>query len=51
MIRKWIEANIFDEDNVPCWKTLLEVVAAEYGGQNIALASSLAPMHEGMSLA
>ena len=50
MIRKWIEANNLEG---PCWKTLLEAVAAEYGGQNIALASRLAPNHQGtcMSLA
>lgn len=56
MIRQWIisqgnedgevvEDGAGDVENLPSWRTLLAAVAAEYGGQNPALAKRLASEH------
>ena len=41
MIRVWIRYDL----NGACWRRLLEVVAASYGGQDPALAQNLAKEH------
>ena len=41
MITTWIREDL----DGACWKRLLEVVAASYGGQNPALADTLAKEH------